>query len=138
MWLHNSVRGAVALGLAVLVAELDGRAALVLGRARHAVGAALERAEHRARTSRAGCSAPPSGFVVGAALLALIGTDTTLLWVLLPVAILFAGVAPAAISFAAGQAAFTLTLVILFNIIAAGRLAGRAAARRGRRDRLRA
>jgi uncharacterized membrane protein YccC len=33
------------------------------------------------------------------------------------VAILFAGVAPAAISFAAGQAAFTLTLVFLFNII---------------------
>ena len=41
-----------------------------------------------------------------------------MLWVLLPLAILFAGVAPAAISFAAGQAAFTLTLVILFNIIA--------------------
>ena len=46
-----------------------------------------------------------------------IGTNTTLLWFLLPLAILFAGVAPAAISFAAGQAAFTLTLVILFNII---------------------
>ena len=37
--------------------------------------------------------------------------------VLLPFAILFAGLAPAAISFAAGQAAFTLTLVILFNMI---------------------
>ena len=41
-----------------------------------------------------------------------------MLWCLLPIAILFAGIAPAAISFAAGQAAFTLVLVILFNIIA--------------------
>ena len=37
---------------------------------------------------------------------------------LLPFAVLFAGLAPAAISFAAGQAAFTLTLLILFNILA--------------------
>jgi hypothetical protein len=58
-----------------------------------------------------------AGFFIGAALLAVIGTNTTLLWILLPFAILLAGVAPAAISFAAGQAGFTLTLVILFNII---------------------
>jgi hypothetical protein len=38
-------------------------------------------------------------------------------WFLLPLAVLLAGVAPAAISFAGGQAAFTLTLVILFNVI---------------------
>ena len=36
----------------------------------------------------------------------------------LPVAILVAGVAPAAIGFAAGQAGIHLVLVILFNIIA--------------------
>jgi hypothetical protein len=48
---------------------------------------------------------------------ALIGTNTTVLWVLLPPAVLLAGLAPAAVSFAAGQAAFTLTLLILFNII---------------------
>jgi len=39
------------------------------------------------------------------------------LWLLLPLAILLAGLAPAAVSFAAGQAAFTLTLLILFNIL---------------------
>ena len=48
VWLHNSLRGAVALALAVLVADLHRRAALLLGRARHALGAALERAQHRA------------------------------------------------------------------------------------------
>ena len=59
-----------------------------------------------------------AGFVVGGALVTLVGTNTTLLWVLLPPAVLFAGLAPAAISFAAGQAAFTLALLILFNILA--------------------
>jgi uncharacterized membrane protein YccC len=34
----------------------------------------------------------------------------------LPIAILIAGVAPSAISFAAGQAAFTITLVVMFNV----------------------
>jgi hypothetical protein len=58
-----------------------------------------------------------AGFIVGAALLVGIGTNTTLLWFLLPLAIFLAGVAPTVISFAGGQAAFTLTLVILFNII---------------------
>jgi hypothetical protein len=57
-----------------------------------------------------------AGFVLGAILPAPIGTHTTVLWILLPAAILFAGVAPAVISFAAGQAAFAVTLVILFNI----------------------
>ncbi len=46
-----------------------------------------------------------------------IGTNTSVLWVLLPPAVLVAGFAPAALSFAAGQAAFTVTLVILYNLI---------------------
>jgi hypothetical protein len=39
------------------------------------------------------------------------------LWVLLPLAVLVSGVAPSMISFAAGQAGFTVVVVILFNII---------------------
>ena len=57
------------------------------------------------------------GFVVGSAVVAVIGTNTAVLWLLLPLAVLFAGIAPAVISFTAGQAAFTLALLILFNII---------------------
>jgi len=56
------------------------------------------------------------GFVVGGALVLVICTNQHLLWLLLPVAILIAGIAPA-ISFTAGQAGFTVTLLILFNII---------------------
>jgi uncharacterized membrane protein YccC len=58
------------------------------------------------------------GFVLGGLLVVAIGTNTTLLWSLLPLAVLIAGIAPAAISFLAGQAAFTVTLFILFNILA--------------------
>jgi hypothetical protein len=58
------------------------------------------------------------GFVAGAAVVAAVGTDTTLLWILLPFVVLLAGLAPATVSFAAGQAAFTLTVLIVFNILA--------------------
>jgi uncharacterized membrane protein YccC len=116
VWLHNSVRGAVGLGLAVFVANRSGVQHsfwVVLG----TLSVLRSNALNTGQTVVRGLLGTVVGFVIGAALLAAIGTNTTLLWLLLPVAILFAGVAPAAISFAAGQAAFTLTLVFLFNII---------------------
>ena len=116
VWLHNSVRGAIGLGLAVLAANLAGVQHsfwVVLGTLSVLRSNALNTGQSIVR----GLLGTAVGFVVGAALLVLVGTNTTVLWLLLPVAILFAGLAPAAISFAAGQAAFTLTLVILFNIL---------------------
>ena len=116
VWLHNSVRGAVGLALAVFVASESGVQHsfwVVLG----TLSVLRSNALSTGQTVVSGLSGTVVGFVVGAALLAVIGTNVTLLWFLLPVAILFAGVAPAAISFAAGQAGFTLTLVFLFNII---------------------
>jgi uncharacterized membrane protein YccC len=116
VWLHNSVRGAVGLALAVLIAKLTG--------VQHAFWVAFgtlavlrSNALNTGQSALRGLAGTTVGFVIGAILVALIGTDATLLWALLPIAILFAGIAPAAISFAAGQAAFTLTLLILFNII---------------------
>ncbi len=116
VWLHNSVRGAIGLGLAVLVADETGVQHsfwVVLGTLSVLRSNALNTGQNALR----GLLGTIAGFVIGALLLAAIGTDSTVLWFLLPVSILVAGVAPAAISFAAGQAAFTLTLVILFNII---------------------
>jgi hypothetical protein len=117
VWLHNSVRGAAGLGLAVLAARLAGVQHsfwVVLGALSVLRSNALNTGQDAVR-AMAGTAA---GFIVGAALLAGIGANTTLLWFLLPAAVFLAGVAPACISFAGGQAAFTLTLVILFNIIA--------------------
>jgi uncharacterized membrane protein YccC len=115
-WLHNSVRGAAGLALAVLVASLTGVQHsfwVVLGTLSVLRSNALNTGQNVVR----GLLGTAAGVVVGAALLALIGTNETVLWLLLPAAVLVAGFAPAAVSFAAGQAAFTVVLVILFNLI---------------------
>jgi hypothetical protein len=117
LWLQNSVRGAAGLGLAVLVADLSGVQHafwVVLGTLSVLRSNALSTGQNVLR----GLAGTVIGFVAGAVLISLIGTNATLLWLLLPPAVLFAGLAPAAISFTAGQAAFTLVLLILFNILA--------------------
>ena len=117
LWLQNSLRGAVALGSAVLVADLSGVQHgfwVAFGTLSVLRSSALNTGQNILR-ALAGTAV---GFLVGGVLVYLIGTNTTLLWVLLPIVVLFAGLAPAAFSFAAGQAAFTLTLLILFNLIA--------------------
>jgi uncharacterized membrane protein YccC len=116
VWLHNSLRGAAGLGLAVLVAQLTGVQHgfwVVFGALSVLRSNALTTGQNVLR----GLLGTTAGFVVGAALITLIGANTTVLWILLPFAVLLAGLAPAAVSFAAGQAAFTLTLLILFNIL---------------------
>jgi uncharacterized membrane protein YccC len=116
VWLHNSLRGGVALGLAVLVADLTGVQHsfwVVLG----ALSVLRSNALSTGQNALRGLAGTVAGFIVGAAIVTLIGTNTTVLWVLLAPAILVAGFAPAAISFAAGQGAFTVALVILYNII---------------------
>ncbi|MEE3850499.1 FUSC family protein [Gordonia sp. LSe1-13] len=58
------------------------------------------------------------GFGLGAALLIAVGTGPVALWIALPPAVFLATYAPEVISFLAGQAAFTLVVVLLFNVIA--------------------
>jgi hypothetical protein len=116
LWLRNSLRGAAALGLSVVVADVSGVQHsfwVVLGTLAVLRSNALSTGQSVVR----GLVGTTIGFVIGAVIVSLIGTDTTLLWVLLPPAVLLAGLAPAAVSFAAGQAAFTLTLLILFNLL---------------------
>jgi uncharacterized membrane protein YccC len=117
LWLQNSVRGAVGLGVAVYIANRTGVQHafwVVLGTLSVLRSNALGTGENVVR----GLAGTVAGLVIGGVVVELIGTDTTLLWFLLPIAVLFAGIAPAAISFAAGQAAFSVTLLILFNILA--------------------
>jgi uncharacterized membrane protein YccC len=116
VWLHNSVRGAIGLGGAVLIADLTGVQHsfwIVLGTLSVLRSNALTTGQNVVRA----LLGTTAGFAIGGALVVAIGTNTTVLWLLLPAAILFAGLAPAVISFAAGQAGFTITLLILFNII---------------------
>jgi len=115
VWLHNSVRGAMGLAIAVLLAdvtEVQRSFWVLLGTLSVLRSNALNTGQNAARA----IMGTVLGSIIGAALLQVIGHHGNVLWVLLPIAILIAGIAPAAISFAAGQAAFTVTLVILFNI----------------------
>ncbi len=116
VWLHNSLRGALGLGAAVLVAaewDLQHAFWVVLGTMSVLRSNALSTGQNALR----GLAGTVAGFIAGGLIVYAVGTDTTVLWVLLPIAVLLAGLAPAAFSFAAGQAAFTVTVVILFNII---------------------
>jgi uncharacterized membrane protein YccC len=116
VWLHNSLRGAAGLSVAVLVASTTGVQHsfwVILG----ALSVLRSSALNTGQTALRGLAGTAAGVVIGAALIGLIGTNDTLLWLLLPPAVLVAGFAPAALSFAAGQAAFTVTLVILYNLI---------------------
>ena len=116
VWLHNSVRGAVALALAVLVGELTGVQHsfwVVFGTLAVLRSNALNTGENALR----GLLGTGVGIAIGGGIIYVVGSDTTALWILLPLAVAFTGFAPAAISFAAGQAGFTATLLILFNII---------------------
>lgn len=115
VWLHNSIRGAIGLAIAVGLADLTGVEHsfwVVLG----ALSVLRSNALNTGQNAFRALGGTVAGSIVGALLLQLIGHNTTLLWVLLPIAVLIAGIVPAAISFATGQAAFTVTLVILFNI----------------------
>jgi Fusaric acid resistance protein-like len=57
------------------------------------------------------------GIAIGGVLIYAIGTSEEVLWAVLPPAILVAAYAPLAISFAAGQAGFTVLVLIILNII---------------------
>ncbi|RAG87388.1 FUSC family protein [Streptacidiphilus pinicola] len=115
VWLHNSLRGGVGLGLAVLLANLTSVQHsfwVLLG----TISVLRSNALNTGQNAMRAVLGTVVGSILGAGLLQLIGHHGNVLWLLLPVAVLFAGIAPAAISFTAGQAAFTVTLVVLFNV----------------------
>lgn len=116
VWFQNAVRGAAGLGLAVYIAQSTGVQHgfwVVLGTLSVLRSNALGTGWSIV-TALAGTAV---GLVIGAALVLGIGTHESVLWIVLPFAVLLAAYAPRAISFAAGQAGFTVTLFILFNII---------------------
>ena len=116
VWFQNSLRGALGLALAVLLADLTDIAHgfwVVLG----AMSVLRTTALTTGATALRALLGTGIGFVLGAVLILLVGTTSWHLWVLLPILLLVAAFAPTAVSFVAGQVAFTGLVVILFNII---------------------
>ncbi|MEZ0339136.1 FUSC family protein [Mycobacterium sp. pV006] len=58
------------------------------------------------------------GFLLGALLIGFVGVDPVAMWVLLPVVVFGSAYVPEIASFTAAQAAFTMLVLIFFNLIA--------------------
>ncbi|MCV7278803.1 FUSC family protein [Mycolicibacterium flavescens] len=58
------------------------------------------------------------GFLLGVVLIELLGVDPVVMWMLLPVVAFGSAFVPEVASFIAGQAAFTMMVLIIFNLIA--------------------
>jgi Fusaric acid resistance protein-like len=116
VWFRNALRGAAGLALAVAVVEITN--------VEHGFWVALgtlsvlrSNALGTGATALRAIGGTTVGFLIGSAIMIGVSGHVVALWVLLPVAVLVSGVAPSMISFAAGQAGFTLVVIILFNII---------------------
>ena len=116
VWLRNSLRGAIGFALAVLIAKVTGVQHgfwVVLGM----LGVLRSNALGTGAIALRALVGTALGFVVGGVLLVGLGNHVNALWIVLPFAVLIAGYAPLRISFLAGQAAFTVLLAVLFNIV---------------------
>jgi uncharacterized membrane protein YccC len=117
VWFLNSLRGSLALAAAVLVADISGVQHgfwVVLG----TLSVLRTNAASTESTALRALGGTLLGFVLGALLLLGIGTSPAALWVALPIAVAVAAYAPGALPFTIGQAAFTVVVLVLFNLLA--------------------
>jgi uncharacterized membrane protein YccC len=116
VWFQNSVRGAAGLAVAVFIAQRAGLQHafwVVLG----TLSVLRSNALSTGWSILSALAGTAVGILVGAVLVIAIGTHEVVLWGVLPLAVLLASYAPRAISFAAGQAGFSVVLFVLFNLI---------------------
>ena len=116
VWFRSSARGAVALAVAVAVADVlavQHGFWVVLG----TLSVLRTNAAATGATVLRALAGTVIGFAVGAALVLAIGSGQTALWIALPIAVLVAAYAPGTAPFAVGQAGFTIVVVVLFNLL---------------------
>jgi uncharacterized membrane protein YccC len=114
--LQNSLRVAVGLALAVLlgrVLQVSHAFWVVLGTLSALRSSALATGQSTIQV----LLGTVIGVAIGAPCIVLVGNDTTLLWVLFPVALFFAAYAATVVGLVAGQAGFTLVIIILFSLL---------------------
>ena len=116
VWMRNSLRGAAGLALAVLVGQLTSLQNgfwIVLG----TMSVLRSSAFSTSATIASALLGTLAGIVGGGLIVIALGGDHGALWGVLPFAVLLAAYAPQRLSFAAGQAAFTLVVLVLFNLL---------------------
>ncbi len=116
VWTRDAIRAGVALALAVAIGD-----AFV---SQHAFWVALgtlsvlrSNALTTGQTAIGASVGTAVGFALSSAVFAIVGFDTGLLWPILVVAIVGIGALPSVAGFAAGQAAFSVAVIVLFNIV---------------------
>jgi uncharacterized membrane protein YccC len=117
VWVRNGARGAVAIAAAVAVADLTDVQHgfwVVLG----TLGVLRTSAASTGANAWWALVGTVAGVLIGAGLVLGIGVGSATLWAALVVAVLFAAYAPGVLPFPIGQAAFTVLLVVLYNLIA--------------------
>jgi uncharacterized membrane protein YccC len=116
VWFRNSLRAALALGLAVLltrITRVEHSFWVVLG----TLSVLRSNALATGRTALLAIAGTVVGFAVAATLTLAIGTSKAALWITLPIAAFLAAYVPTVVSFLVGQAAFTLFVVVLFDLL---------------------
>ena len=114
--MQNSLRVAVGLALAVLLARMLGLSHafwVVLGTLQVLRSTALG----TGRTTVQALIGNVIGVVIGGVFAILAGNHPLVMWAALPIAIFVAAYAATAVGFAASQAAFTINLIVIFNLI---------------------
>lgn len=114
--LHNTLRAALALAAAVLAARLLGLGHgfwVVLGTLSVVRSSALA----TGRTALQVLAGTVIGLAVGVCFLVATSGRPAALWVVLPLAVFLAAYTPTAVHFVAGQAAFTVFVIVLFNLL---------------------
>ena len=114
--LRNSIRGATALAVSVFIAQEAGLQHafwIVLG----TLSVLRSNALATGATVLSALAGTAVGIVAGAVVIVAIGSNEGVAWAVLPIAVLLAAYAPRVVSFAAGQAGFTLVVLLLFNLI---------------------
>ncbi|WP_230204931.1 FUSC family protein [Parafrankia elaeagni] len=116
VWFRNSVRKALGIALAVVIAQLVG-----VDQAFWVVLGTLSVLRTNAMATASAALRALAGTVIGIAaggLVVIVAGDTTAgLWALLPLAVFLGSYARRLGAFALGQAGFTATVILLFNIV---------------------
>jgi uncharacterized membrane protein YccC len=113
---RNALRSAIGLGAAVLLAKalnLEHGFWVVLG----TLTVLRSNAIGTRRTALQALIGTVVGFALASALMTVISSDTTGLWIAFPVLAFLAAYTPAAVNFVVGQASFTVLVVALFNLV---------------------
>ncbi|HKF76367.1 MAG TPA: FUSC family protein [Candidatus Dormibacteraeota bacterium] len=114
--LHNTLRAALGLAAAVLAARLLGLGHgfwVVLG----TLSVIRSSAMATGRTTLQVLAGTAIGIAVGVCFLIATSGRPAALWIALPLAVFLAAYTPTAVHFVAGQAAFTVFVIVLFNLL---------------------